>query len=184
MVVLMRDMLGITSTLKESRYILHNKTVEVNGIQRKDSRFCVGLFDIISFKEAKSQYQILLDKKGQLYAKEVKNSLRPRQIRNKTILKGKKIQLNFRDGTTMIVDKNGYKVGDSVVVKDKKIVQHIPFEKGSTIFLIGGKHIGSVGVLEDIMDNKIIYKSKDNEKIETLKKYGVVIGKEKPLIEV
>jgi len=61
---------------------------------------------------------------------------------------------------------------------------HIKLEKGSTIFLIGGKHLGETGTIEDITGNKIIYKIKSNEVFETLKKYAFVIGIDKPIIKL
>lgn len=182
--VLIRDMLKMVDKMKDVRYILNNKTVLVNGVRRTDHRFPIGRFDIITFKETKEAYQITLNDKGKLIAKKAKNSIKPLKIKSKTMLKGGRTQLNFMDGTNLIVDKDSYKTGDSVVVEGKKVKEHLPLNKGAIIYLVGGKHIGKTGILEDIMDEKILYKADDGEKIETLKTYAVVVGKDKPVLDV
>jgi small subunit ribosomal protein S4e len=182
-VFLMRDMLNFVDTRKEARYILNNKQVLVNGRKVKDHRFPVGRFDVISFPDINEEYQIMLSHKGKLISKKVKKGIRPYKIGSKTLIKGGKIQLNFMDGSNLLVEKDEYNTGDSVIIENKKIVDHYVLEKGAIVYLVGGKHIGFSGKIEDIMGDKIIF-SKGNEKIETLKKYAVVIGKEKPLIPI
>ena len=52
------------------------------------------------------------------------------------------------------------------------------------IYLIGGKHIGDMGKVEDVHGDKIRYKSRKGDVYETLKEYAFVIGKEKPSIKL
>ncbi|MEK6839814.1 MAG: 30S ribosomal protein S4e, partial [Nanoarchaeota archaeon] len=104
------------------------------------------------------------------------------KIIGKHTLRKKKIQINLYDGKNIVVDKDSYKVGDTVIVAEGKIKRHIKLEKGSLIYLTGGKHIGKVGKLIDItkfkgMENdRIIMETKEG-KIETLKDYVFVIEK-------
>ena len=65
----------------------------------------------------------------------------------------------------------------------KEIIDHIKFEKGNKILLLGGKNKGSLGTIEDILGDKVIYKV-GNQIVESLKKYAFIIGKEEPFVTV
>ena len=66
----------------------------------------------------------------------------------------------------------------------QKIKEHFKFEKRAAIFLMGGKHIGVIGVVENIDGEKLIFKNEKNDVLETRKEHAFVIGKEKPIIKV
>ena len=101
------------------------------------------------------------------------------------MVKGK-LQLNLYDGKNIISDKTSYKVGDSVLLSlpEHKVSKHLTLSKKSAIFLIGGKHIGSYGNVDDIINNKITYMDANSNLIQTSKKYAFVIGDGKPLINI
>ena len=109
--------------------------------------------------------------------------LKPCKIIGKTMVRGK-LQLNMFDGKNIFVDKNMYKVGDTLLLSlpEQKISKHLKLDKKSSIFLVGGKHTGEIGNVEDIKENKIIYKDSGGNLVETLKKYAFVVGDSKPLI--
>ena len=111
--------------------------------------------------------------------------LKPCKIIGKTIVRGK-LQLNLFDGKNILADKNLYKVGDTLLLSlpGQKISKHLKLDKKSAIFLTGGKHIGEIGNVEDIIKNKVIYKNNKGDLIETSKKYAFVIGDSKPLIKL
>jgi len=185
--LVLRDMLGIVKTKKEARYLVKNNDVLVDGKKHDKLSFPVGLFDILSIKQTNDAYRLVLNKRGDLCCQkiDVKESIKPCKIAGKTVIKKGKIQLNFVDGKNVLIEKDEYKTGDTLVVEvpDLKIKEHLKFEKGVYVFLTGGKHIGAHGVIEDIKEDKIIFKSKD-ESVETLKKYAYVIGKGKPSIKI
>jgi ribosomal protein S4E len=52
------------------------------------------------------------------------------------------------------------------------------------IYLTGGKHIGQIGKIQDIIGNRILYKTESGDVVETLKDYAFPIGKDKPLIKL
>jgi len=179
------DMLKIASRKKEAVHILYHKEVLVDGKRRKDVRFPVGLFDVITIKDTKKNYRLIMSIKGKLELKEIDDKeaqIKPLKIKVKKSM-GKKFQLGFYDGSNLLIDKNDYSVGDTVTVKSGKVKDHFKLAKGNTIFLTGGRNLGKTGVIEDITGNKILYKAK-NEVLETLKKYAFVIGKDKPIIKL
>ncbi len=179
------DMIGLTNTKKETVFVLHNKEVLVNGAKRQDPAFPVGLFDVITIKEIKKSYRIMLGRKGKLTTEEIKDAnIKPHKIMGKSYVKGK-LQLNFLDGSNMIAEKDQYKVGDTIVIDHLKneIKEHLELKKGNLILLTGGKHIGNTGMIEDVAGKKIIYKIKSDVH-ESLRKYAFVLGKDKPVIEI
>jgi len=185
--VLLRDILKFAKTAKEVRYILHNKEVIINGKRRKESRFPVGLMDVMVIPDLKKAYRMMLNTKGKLLAVEIKPDqakFKLCKIKNKT--SGKKgTQLNFSDGSNVIVSKDTYKTYDVVVLEfeKNKIKDHFKFDKESPVFLIGGKKVGHTGKILDIKDKYIIIKT-DKGEFETAKRYAFVIGKDKPAIEI
>ena len=182
--VILRDMLKEVKTARECKKILAEEKITVNGKPRKDYRFPVGIFDILTI--INEHYIMLYDTTGHLYPQKVSKEEADHKvvkIIGKTMLPGKKIQINLFDGRNLLVDKGEYTVGDTLVLSaDNKVKKHLKFEKGATIYLIGGKHKGTIGTLEEIkpMDgiqpNRIIFKTKEG-KIETLQKYAYIIEK-------
>lgn len=185
--VFIRDILKYAKTTKEVKKILQNKDILVDGIRRKEHRFIVGLMDVISIPELKKYYRVILDKKGKIGLIDIKKddaSIKPCRITGKNKVKGK-VQLNLFDGRNILVDKDDYKVNDTVIISlpKQEIKKCIRLDKKGIVFLIGGKRIGETGIVEDIIADKIRYKSKDGV-FETLKKYAFAIGKEKPEIKL
>lgn len=184
--ILFRDLLGYANNLREVKHILLNNNVLVDGVRRKEYKFLVGIFDVIEIKETKELFRVIFDKKKIGLSKIEKNeaNLKPCKIIGKKKI-GKKIQLNLYDGKNLLVDKDIYKVGDTVVIElpKNRIKNHLKLEKGNLIYLFGGKHIGLFGSIEDISGNKIKYKSSEGV-FETLKDYAFVIGTGKPIVTI
>ncbi len=184
---IIRDLLGIAKNSKEVKKILHDTEVLIDGIRRKEQKFPVGLMDVIEFKKINEYYRVVLEKgKLRIMAIDKKEStIKPCRITGKSKVK-KKTQLNLYDGKNILVEKDEYKVGDTVVIGLPKqdIKENIKLEKGCSIYLIGGKHVGGIGKIEDIITNKITYKNEKGEMIETLKKYVFVVGKDKPVVSL
>lgn len=184
----LRNMLYITRTARETKKLLNTGVIAINGVVRKDPKYAVGVLDIVLLQPTKEQYFITFSSSGKLQAKKLKHAVHTRlaKIIGKTILKKKKLQLNLHDGTNLIVAKDEYATGDTAVLEGKKLVKCLKYEKGALIYLIGGKHRGKIGTIEEIhfMNNmqkhRIVVKSKQ-EKFETLKDYAFVI--EKPFEE-
>lgn len=183
-----RDMLKLAKTARETRYILNKKNVLVNKIRRKTPDFPVGLIDTVEIVETENSYRMLFNKKGKLALykinKEDTNKIIA-TIRNKTFYKGK-IQLNLSNGMNLLVDGKDYKTFQSILLEmpDKKITDMIDFVNGCSVYLAAGKHIGTLGKLEAVKGNTITVKFDDGSSADTLKKYGIAVGKDKPAINM
>ncbi len=184
--VLLKEVQGYASTTREAKKILNTSGVKIDGIVRKNFRFPIGVFDTIEFTNTSDCFRAILDKKGKICLIKIKKEeslTKPCKIIGKTMAKGK-LQLNLYDGKNILVEKDSYKVGDTLLLSlpEQKIDMHLKLDKKSAIFLTSGKHIGEVGNVEDISGNKITYKDHKGEFVETSKKYAYVIGDNKPLI--
>ena len=185
--LLLKNM-GYASTTKEAKKILNTREILVDGRRVKEHKFPIGFMDVITIKDTKDAFRIILDKKGKLKiipADESETSLKLSRIKGKTILKKGKIQLNLFDNRNILVDKDNYSVGDSllITIPFQEIKQHFKLEKGATILLIGGKNKGHKGTVEDITDTKLIY-TENKKKHESLKKYAFVIGQDKEAVKL
>jgi len=184
--IVLRDILRYCNTMREAKFILNNKIILVDGRRRKDYRFPVGLFDIIRIADIEGAFRVVFDEKGGIKLISDKPlDVKLCKIVGKNKIKGK-MQLKFSDGKTLILDKEGYNVGDSLFVNLPKmdVKEHIKFEKGALIYLTGGKHIGETGRIDDVVADNIIYKNDKNVLVATLKKYAFPVGKDKSLIKI
>lgn len=177
----MKNLVKKGATSKEVRYILNHEQVLVNGKQVFAPRLPVGLMDVVSFPTIKEHYMISLTKQGKLTAvpiDEKQAKTRLTKITNKTRHAGK-IQVNCNDGTNILLDKNNYQTGDTLVVDGAKVAKHIPLEKGASILLTGGRHLAKIGTVDEIDGRTIIFTA-DGEQHSTAKKYAFVVGKGSP----
>ncbi|MBI2138522.1 30S ribosomal protein S4e [Candidatus Woesearchaeota archaeon] len=186
--LILRDMLHLTVTSNEAKKGLMQNTIMVDGIIRRDSRFPVGLFDSLVFKETSQSWRMLLNRDGKLHLYPVsaeEAGLKVAKITGKTLLKKGKVQLNLYDGKNLVVDKDSFKVGDSLLISvpELKIKDHLPLAVGSAIMLASGKHRGEAGTVVDIMKERAIVKNAKGEVVETLTRYLFVVGKQKPAIK-
>lgn len=185
---LFKDLLKLTKTTRETKQILKDGKILINKKPRRDYKFYVGLFDVVELPTQK-YFRLLFNKKGKFILHPTKKE-EPiiYKIINKTLLKNKKIQLNLHNGKNIIVEKDDYKVGDTLTLDEKNnIKQHLKFEKSALIYLVGGKHISETATLQGIhkaqgsQPDKIELKS-EKTIFNTLKEYSFVIGKENPII--
>ncbi|MEM2925260.1 MAG: 30S ribosomal protein S4e [Methanocellales archaeon] len=192
LMVILRDMLKIGENAKEIKKILHEGKILLNGVVRKDHRFPVGIFDVISIPTIDQHYRVLIDEKGKICLKPTQDkNLKLCKIKNKTTLKKAIIQLNLSDGWNLI-GTNEYKTGDSVVLSlpDRKIVQHLPRKIGSLAMIVGGEHSGAVARIKEVKilrsskPNLVKLTSLDGREFETIEEHVYVIGDAKPALDL
>ncbi len=189
--IIVRDILKLVDNSREGKRILSEGKVLVDGIPRKDLRFPVGLFDVITLPLINETYRMFQDEKGRLALHKLNetNVNKLCRINNKTTLKGGKVQLNLNDGTN-ILGSNEYGTKDSLIlsVPDKQIVKHLQFKVGNLAMVIGGQHSGEIGKITEIREVK---SSRHNTvaisgetDFETIEDYVIVIGEDKPEIRL
>ncbi len=181
----LKDMLKLTKTTKETKYVLTKQEVLVNGVKRKDNKAQVGFLDTLSIPSINKAYRISIDKKGMLKANEIKNEQASElilKVTGKTKIRKGKLQLNTLNGYNIILsdsEAKKYKLGDTLVfsTKDHKIKDHLSLAKGSHAIIVMGKHSSKYGEITEISDGIIKIKT-DKETFETNKDYALIINKD------
>lgn len=161
--IIIRDLMNIAKDRREARKIILDKKVLVNDkVIRKDN-FSVLPFDIIQIGEEK--YVLGFSDNGKFQINKTKTSERTLKVIGKKLLNKKRVQLNLLYGSN-IIEKDKIKIGDSMVIKDKKIVRTIKLAEGKKAIILSGKHIGKEGRIEKIDEkNKIATIASEGKKI-------------------
>jgi small subunit ribosomal protein S4e len=191
--LVVRDYLKLCDLYKEARKIISNGDILVDGVKRKDLKFPCGLMDVISIPKMRKHVRILYDRNGKLTLVPISESdaeWKLCRIQNKTIVKGKKVQLNLHDGKNKLVEKDDYKSGDVLKIsfKENKIDDVYKFEKGTISIIIGGKHIGEIASIDEIQvtasSKPNLAKMKGENEFSTIAHHVFPIGKTKPAINL
>lgn len=171
--IIIRDVMKMAETRKEVKKILNEKIVRVNGKIVRNEKYPLSLYDILSLKD--KNYRIILKNKKFGIEETKETNKKVVKVIGKKILKGKKIQINLSDGRNYLV-KEKIDIGDSVVIDliNRKIIEVLKFEKGKKVLVIKGKHIGKIGIIEEIEDKNCKIKV-DGEKINIKKDYLMII---------
>ncbi|MBI2103017.1 30S ribosomal protein S4e [Candidatus Woesearchaeota archaeon] len=185
--VLIRDVLHLALTMSEVKKVLNNKEVLVDGKRRKDHRFLVGLFDVLSFPALGKQYRLVLDENGHLALVTIKADeakFKLGKVVGKNMIKKGLIQYHLHDGRNLTSDQVSA-VGDSllITVPEQKIQKIFPLQKGMTILLDAGKHAGKLGSLKNLVGYESTYATADGD-VETVTKYIFVVGDKEPALTV
>lgn len=185
LVVVMRDLLKFAKTAKEVKSILNNKNVTVNGKKVREIKFNIGLMDVLSFEDIKESYRMVFDNKGNLTPiriDEKEKELLLLKVISKRKIKGK-TQLNLGEGRNILVDKDEYKTGDSVLlnIKDNKISKKYEFKEGNLALLLSKKFKGKIVKIEKISEWRIFFKEDDKEQ-ESKKEFAMIVGDSNPAV--
>lgn len=187
--VFLRDVVKLAKTQKEVKKILHDKLCLIDGSVVHDNKRPVGLMDAVSLPKINKFFRIGINKNNNLIAIDITEkeaSEKISKIMSKNSLRGGKTQINTLDGRCFIVeDAKKYSVGDSLLVNipEQKIKDHLIMEKGVTIFLDAGKHVGVIGEVKEIEGTTITVLADDLE-FRTKKRYAIVVGKDKALLKL
>jgi len=179
-VLVMREILGLVQTAAQAKKILRTTPVTVNGRRIYDTDSAVGFMDLLNV--GGKNYRVLINENKVLTVTPAKEDVIIQKITGKTSLGKNKTQINCASGRNLIVAKDDYKVGDSIVFdKDGKVVGHHALDSGASVLLTGGSHIGKVCTVESITGHVIII-SVGDEKLQTATTHAYVVGKGKPAI--
>ncbi|MFH1802596.1 MAG: KOW motif-containing protein [archaeon] len=172
-VIAVRDMLKIARTTKEVKAMIYQKHLKINGKEVKDHRESIKLFNLF---EADKTYLLTLTVTGKFTLEETKQKERPCKVINKKVLSGKKIQLNFHEGSNILTDDKKINTQDTVYIGlDKKMKKHVQFEKGRDCLIIRGRFLGQKCKIENVKGNKASVKIKGIDAETVLEKKGVIV---------
>ncbi|MEM3662269.1 MAG: 30S ribosomal protein S4e [Sulfolobales archaeon] len=204
LMLILRDLLRIADTSREARRIISSGVVMVDRRVRRNYKYPVGFFDVISLISIGKHYRIIpkpvrfID---YIEINEDESYIKPLRIDNKTTVKGGATQLNLYGGYNILVgssknsEKNEgieYKTFGTVIVdlRDMSVKDYIPLEEGVLALVIGGRNIGRLGRIVKIVRGMRAYRTlvtlEDYNKhlFQTTLNYVYVIGREKPVIRI
>ncbi len=197
--ILIRDILGIASNLREVKYVLRKGYIKVDGKKILDYHFPIGLMDVIELVPENKFYRVLPHKINLIYPYEISDVddalIKPLQIKNKTMVKGSRIQLTTHDGRNFLFDKDSeyytLKPGDTIIYNynENKLDRYIRLEPGNMALITGGSKIGRLGKIKDILKPhplkpRIVRLVGDSEEYETVFEYVFPIGSDRPIIKI
>ena len=187
--IALRDLLKVVSTAKEAKKVLNERKVMVDGRVITDVKFPIGFMDVV--KIADLYYRVTFDLKGRIKIIQIpedESNLKISKVINKKTIKKGKTEVTTEDGRNFIL--KDVSIGDSIlfVVPNQEVKEVLKMNIGKTVFLIAGKYVGRIAKILEIIpykmsEDRIILES-NGKKFETLKKYAVVIGEEKPILKV
>ena len=191
--VLLRDTLKKVTTLREAKSVIYDGKISVDGITRKSLHHSIGLMDVITLDGTTDIYR-LVPKDGKLLKplkiESTEKSKKLVKVTSKVTIKGGKTQLGFHDGRSLITDVN-VNVNDSCLIQipEQKILDVIKLEKNSQVIVIKGVNAGKIGHVDKIKDGSFSLSKRidlvmDDKKIEIPLRLIMVIGKEKPVIQI
>jgi len=174
---------------------LSEKRVLVDGRVRKNSKFPVGLMDVVQLPALNKNYRVLLDARGRLILREIPQAeaqFKLCKVVRKDIISGGRIQLAFNDGKTLSGDFGEFKLRDvaKLSLPNPKILERIAHEKGTTALVTGGRNVGRLGkivevkLIEGTQPNIVILEAADGTTFQTPEDYVFAVGKEKPIISL
>ncbi len=188
LLVLVRDVMKITSSARQARKLLSAGEIKVDGRIIGDPGFTVGLMDVISIpKEGK--FLRVVNNKGKLALQKIseeESKTKICKVSNKHVTGKGKIQLNLHDGRNLLIEKeeDRFKTGDTVKISipGQKMQGFLKFEKGATCYVYRGKHAGQVALLDELKQRAgskptEAVLSREGEKFITLKGYLFVVDK-------
>ena len=190
LLLIIRDILGFADTGREAKKIISAREIFVDGVPRQNHKFPCGLMDVISIPKMEKYYRILFNNKGILKLVEIdkeRAQWKLCRIENKTTTKGNKIQLHLHDGVNILSENNAYKTGDvlKLNIPSKEIAELVSFEKDTLALIIGGRHIGEVAKIEDVLTTKSpMHNIVNLQNFSTIKRYVFPIGKDQPIVQL
>jgi len=204
--IVLRDILKVVNSKRELKYILNNQEVKVDGRTRKELNFPVGLMDVIEIPKIDKFYRIIPFEKKGLLPLEIESSekdFKLCKIINKTMLKGKVLQLNLHDGRNILINQSDSEEGEEVLnpndfktkdtlkisIPDQTILDHYKFEENKIGLVVKGRFIGKLGKISEIFvrfgpNASIVTLEELGEPFQTLLDYVFVIGRTKPEIKL
>ena len=189
----LRDLIGITKNLKETKRVLNAGSVLVDGKVVKDYRLPVGLFDLVAIVPEEKTYRVSFSKKGKIVVLEEEKNKKEKicKVVGKSVISKGVVQLATNDGRSFKEKGSKAAVGDSLLVEvpEQKIAKEIKLEQGKVALVVDGTHIGEVAKIKEITPGtmtrpKLVLLEAGKTQFKTVESNIVAVGDSKPVIRV
>jgi small subunit ribosomal protein S4e len=191
--VVLRDLLGMVATQKETMHVLTRGEVLVDGVARHDPGFAVGLFDVVSVPKENKSFRLVPSPDGLVPVDIISTEAGVKlcRVKSKVKITGGHIQFGFHDGRSLLDDKLAAQCGDTVVMRVPKqsAVDTVKLAKGATAMVVSGERAGQVGRIISVKKGtssreKMIALSLPSGETELPERMIFAVGTDKPAMEV
>lgn len=148
----LRNRLKYALNYDETKRILKQRLIKVDGKVRTDVTYPAGIMDVITIEKTGENFRLIYDTKGRysihrITPEEAKYKLC--RVR-KTLMGPKGVPfIVTHDGRTIRYPDPAIKVNDTIVldIGSTKITDHIKFDSGNQCMVTGGHNVGRVGLV-------------------------------------
>ncbi len=155
LLVVLRDVLGLTKTRREALSVLNAGRIKIDGRTVRSEAFPIGLMDVIQLSDVGKAYR-MVPFSGRLVPVEVAENeaaLKLCLIKSKNTGKGGKIGYGLHDGRVIFPEAEvDIRPGDACVIKipSQEFQGNFRLAKGALALLIRGERSGEVVTVEDL----------------------------------
>lgn len=191
LVSLFRDVLGYCENSREARQSIKSGQIMVDGKVRKDHKYPVGIFDVVTIPGIKKSFRLVPGEKWIKLVEIDDSDLKLCKIKAKKMVRGGKIQVSLHDGKNIIVKKDDYSTGDSllVTVPEMSIKKHIKRGKDCLCLVTKGSRKGKIAKLKGI--RKIQSSTPnlasieiDQKRVDIPEDFIFVVGEKSPALKI
>jgi small subunit ribosomal protein S4e len=192
--ILIRDVMHLTRTHRESRSAITEGAILVDGRKIRAPNFPVGLMDIIEIPALGKSYRVV-PFRGGLFPIEVSESekhLKLCKIRSKLTGKKGRIQYGLHDGRTLSPDSEvEMSPGDTCLIEvpTQRLQNSFRMNKGALVMILKGERAGEIGEVEEVKPGSFTRGSiakvrlgDDSSELPT--EMLIVVGRERPALKV
>ncbi|KAI4168329.1 MAG: hypothetical protein LQ343_006496 [Gyalolechia ehrenbergii] len=194
LIVFIRNRLKYALNSRETKAIVMQRLIKVDGKVRTDATFPAGFMDVITIEKTGENFRLVYDTKGRftvhrITAEEAEYKLG--KVKRVQLGKGGIPFLVTHDARTIRYPDPAIKVNDTVKIElaTGKITDFIGFDTAVIAMVTGGRNMGRVGVIthrerHDGGFNIVHIKDAIDNSFATRETNVFVIGKEKPWISL
>jgi len=202
LLILVRDVVKYAKTGREARRLIAEGNFKIDGRIRRNYKYPVGVMDTVEIPKTGETYRVVpvpTKVLGLVKITPEEARVKPCRIENKTTVKNGHIQLNLHDGRNVLIKvsdpknpvEDAYDTLGTVLVslEDNKILDYVPLEKGVLAIVIGGRNVGRVGKIVDIIPGAlkrrmyiVTLQDKHGNLFQTSLEYVFPIGRDKPIV--
>jgi small subunit ribosomal protein S4e len=197
--ILLREVLGRAENMREVKAIVSSGDVLVDGRPRRETRYPVGLMDVIEIKSSGDRFRLLPKLRGGLRLVEIDESetkFKLGRIQKKSMVAGGKVQLSLHDGRNILLPDGAkasdYNTLDTLVISvpEQKLMETIALDKGAYAVVTQGRNVGMEGKIIEIEKrigthaSTVTVEDSTGNRFQTALEYVFVIGKNKPKVKL
>jgi len=201
--IVVRDLLHYTKTARETKTVLAEGKIRVDGKARRDEKYPAGLMDVLEVPDAESTLRILPTLGKELSVVKIPKkeaSFKLCRIEGKTTVSKGNVQLNLHDGRNILVKvkdprnplEDTYSTCDTLQISlpGQKILKHMKFSEGAYGLITAGRNMGRHGKLTKIeagtamKPQSVTVEGSDGKVFQTIADHVFVVGEEKPLVKL